>query len=88
MGPEAEAGRGVLGGGESSREGGDDGLRNAKPPQHHRTSRQMPGRVMAEMKLRLHPAQGREEAALHPSGRYTHGEGTTHGYVKLLGYQR
>ena len=87
VGPEAEAGRGGLGGGESSREGGEEGLHNAKPPQHHHPSRQMPGRVMAEMKLRLQPVQGGEEA-LHLSGRYTHGaEGTTHGCVKGLGYQ-
>ncbi|XP_030208465.1 zinc finger protein RFP [Gadus morhua] len=67
-GPESEGFSGVVGVGESSREGGDEGLRNAKHPHHHRPSRQMPGHVMAEMKLRLQPVQGSEEAS-HPSGR-------------------
>jgi len=82
----AGVGRGVLGVGESSGEGREEGSRT-KPHQHHRRSRQMPGSVMAEMKLRLQHAESSEEA-LHPSSRYTHSsaEGTTR-YVELIGLQ-
>ena len=70
--PQAETSKEVVGVGESSSD--------AKPHQPHRKSRQMPGSVMTEMRLRLQHAQSSEEA-LHPSGRYMHGaEGITHCY--------
>ncbi|KAK0141275.1 E3 ubiquitin-protein ligase TRIM7 [Merluccius polli] len=71
--PRAETSKGVVGVGESSSEGREEGLHNAKPHQPHRKSRQMPGSVMAEMRLRLQHAQSSEEAS-HPSGRHSQSE--------------